>query len=308
MSLKDDLKKAENEVEKDFHVDKNLEEEILTELEGQRTFKSGALYWLIALIAFSWSLFQLYVSYYPVNSTIVRSIHLAFGMVLAFLIYPARKTPKNLESISIMDYIFAVVGGLGAAYIALDYVALSNRVGEFFARDIIIGVITTILLLEAGRRVIGVALSVVAIVFLSYDFFGQYLPDLISHKGASLTKITSQMYLTTEGIYGVPLGVSAGFVFLFVLFGSLLERAGAGEYFIKLAYAMLGKYSGGPAKASVVASGLTGIISGSSTAQCCNHWGFQQFLFMNKRQVSRPKRLHRFGEGPPGFSTQMGQA
>ncbi len=92
-----------------------------------------------------------------------------------------------------------------------------------------------------------------------------YLPDLISHKGASLTKITSQMYLTTEGIYGVPLGVSAGFVFLFVLFGSLLERAGAGEYFIKLAYAMLGKYSGGPAKASVVASGLTGIISGSST-------------------------------------------
>ncbi len=266
MSLNDDIKKAESEVEKDFHVDKNLEEEILTELEGQRNFKSGTLYWLIALIGFSWSLFQLYVSYYPVNSTIVRSIHLAFAMVLAFLIYPVIKKPKFLEKISIPDYIFAVVGGLGAAYIALDYVALSNRVGEYFARDIAIGVIFIILLLEAGRRVIGLALSVVAIVFLSYDFFGQYLPDLISHKGASLTKIISQMYLTTEGIYGVPLGVSAGFVFLFVLFGSLLERAGAGEYFIKLAYAMLGKYSGGPAKASVVASGLTGIISGSSTA------------------------------------------
>jgi TRAP transporter 4TM/12TM fusion protein len=266
MALKDDINKAEHEVQNDFHVDKNLEEEILTELEGQRNFKSGFSFWLIALIAFSWSLYQLYVTYYPVNSTIVRSVHLAFAMVLAFLIYPARKTKKNLEKISILDYILAILGGFGASYIALNYVALSNRVGDFTQLDIAIGVISMILLLEAGRRVIGIALSIVAIVFLSYDFFGQYLPDLISHKGASLTKIVSQMYLTTEGIFGVPLGVSAGFVFLFVLFGALLERAGAGEYFIKLAYAMLGKYSGGPAKASVVASGMTGIISGSSTA------------------------------------------
>ncbi len=266
MALKDDINKAEYEAQKDFHVDKNLEEEILTELEGQRNFKSGFSFWLIALIAFTWSLYQLYVTYYPVNSTIVRSVHLAFAMVLAFLIYPARKTKKNLEKISILDYILAILGGLGAAYIAINYVALSNRVGDYTQIDIAVGVISMILLLEAGRRVIGIALSIVAIVFLSYDFFGQYLPDLISHKGASLTKIVSQMYLTTEGIFGVPLGVSAGFVFLFVLFGALLERAGAGEYFIKLAYAMLGKYSGGPAKASVVASGMTGIISGSSTA------------------------------------------
>ncbi len=266
MALKDDINKAEYEVKKDFHIDKNLEEEILTELEGQRNFKSGFSFWLIALIAFSWSVFQLYVTYYPVNSTIVRSIHLAFAMVLAYLIYPARKSKKNLEKISIFDYILAILGGFGAAYIAINYTALSNRVGDFTQLDITVGVISMIFLLEAGRRVIGIALSIVAIVFLAYDFFGQYLPDLISHKGASLTKIISQMYLTTEGVFGVPLGVSAGFVFLFVLFGALLERAGAGEYFIKLAYAMLGKYSGGPAKASVVASGMTGIISGSSTA------------------------------------------
>ena len=266
MSLDKDLKKAEEEVLHDMHVDKNLEEEIITELEGQRNFKSGFPYWLIAVIAFSWSIYQLYVSYYPVNSTIVRSVHLAFAMVLAFLIYPTFKKPKLLEKITIPDYILAILGGFGAAYIAVDYVGISNRMGDFLQRDIIIGVVFTIILLEAGRRVIGMALSIVAIVFLAYDMFGQYLPDLISHKGASLTKITSQMYLTTEGIFGVPLGVSAGFVFLFVLFGALLERAGAGEYFIKLAYAMLGKYSGGPAKASVVASGLTGIISGSSTA------------------------------------------
>ena len=266
MSLDKDLKKAEEEVLYDMHVDKDLEEEIITELEGQRNFKSGFPYWLIAAIAFSWSVYQLYVSYFPVNSTIVRSVHLAFAMVLAFLIYPTFKKPKLLEKITIPDYILAILGGFGAAYIAVDYVGISNRMGDFLQSDIIIGVVFTIILLEAGRRVIGMALSIVAIIFLTYDMFGQYLPDLISHKGASMTKLTSQMYLTTEGIFGVPLGVSAGFVFLFVLFGALLERAGAGEYFIKLAYAMLGKYSGGPAKASVVASGLTGIISGSSTA------------------------------------------
>ena len=266
-----ELKKEIDDIEKEAlekcEVDKNLEEEILTELEGQRNFPSTSIYyWLIAIIAFSWSVYQLYVSYFPVNSTIVRSIHLAFAMVLAFLIYPIAKKPKFLKNISWFDWILAIIGGLGAAYIAIDYVGLSNRPGEYLMRDFVIGSLFIVILLEAGRRVIGIALSIVAIIFLIYDKFGDLMPDIISHKPASWDKIISQMYLTTEGIFGVPLGVSAGFVFLFVLFGALLERAGAGEYFIKLAYAMLGKYSGGPAKASVVASGLTGIISGSSTA------------------------------------------
>jgi len=266
-NLEKEVEEIEKEAVEEGKVDKDLEEKILTELEGQRNFPPSSIYyWIIAIIAFTWSLYQLYVSYFPVNSTIVRSIHLAFAMVLAFLIYPIAKKPKFLKDIQWWDWILAIIGGLGAAYIAIDYVGLSNRPGDYLPRDIIIGVIFIILLLEAGRRVIGIALSIVAIVFLLYDKFGQYLPELISHKGASLEKIIAQMYLTTEGIYGVPLGVSAGFVFLFVLFGALLERAGAGEYFIKLAYAFLGKYSGGPAKASVVASGLTGIISGSSTA------------------------------------------
>lgn len=248
-------------------VDKNLEKKILTELERQRNFSPNTFwYWAISLIAFSWSLYQLYVSYFPVNSTIVRSIHLTFAIVLAFLIYPILKKPKFLQKVAWYDILLAIIGAIGASYIAIDYVGLSNRPGDYLLRDVVIGIIFIIILLEAGRRVIGFALSLVAIIFLLYDKFGQYLPELISHKGASVEKIISQMYLTTEGIFGVPLGVSAGFVFLFVLFGSLLERAGAGEYFIKLAYALLGKYSGGPAKASVVASGMTGIISGSSTA------------------------------------------
>lgn len=243
------------------------EERLLSQLEGQRLFPPNTkIGWFIGIVAFCWSLFQLYVSYFPVNSTIVRSVHLAFGVFLAFLIYPVLKRPQFLKKINWWDWVLAVVGGLGALYIALDYTGLSNRPGAYLLRDYLIGGLFILILLEAGRRVIGFALSLVAILFILYDRFGQYLPDLISHKGASWEKLVTHLYLTTEGIFGVPLGVSAGFVFLFVLFGALLERAGAGEYFIKLAYAFLGKYSGGPAKASVVASGLTGIISGSSTA------------------------------------------
>ena len=198
MGLEKDLQKAEYEVLHDGVIDKNLEEEILTELEGQRNFKSGPLYWLIALVAFTWSVYQLYVTFFPINSTLVRSTHLAFAMVLAFLIYPIVKKPKQLKKISILDYIFAIVGGLGAAYIAIDYIALSNRVGDFLTRDIAVGIISIILLLEAGRRVIGLALSVVAIVFLSYYWVkhSAYIShDVFLYKSR---KVTQELFVYLE--------------------------------------------------------------------------------------------------------------
>ncbi len=249
------------------HIDHEKEEKILTELEGQRDFiPSDWKYWLVSLTAFFWSVFQLYVAYFPINSTLVRSAHLAFAMFLAYLTYPIIRKKIFRENIQWFDYLLAVIGALGVLYIFLDYSGLSERPGAYLQRDIIVAILATFLLLEASRRVLGPALLIIAVLFFFYDYFGQYMPDLIAHKGASINKLAGHMFLTTEGIFGVPLGVSAGFVFLFVLFGSLLERAGAGEYFINLAYAMLGKYKGGPAKASVAASGLTGIISGSSTA------------------------------------------
>ena len=155
--------------DKKAHINPDLEEELISELEGQRNFKSGKLYWLIAIIAFSWSLFQLYASYYPINSTIVRSIHLSFGIILAYLIYPAKKTKENLQTIRWYDYILAIIGGLAIAYIAIDYVGISNRPGDYLERDIIVAVIGTIFLLEASRRVLGLALGIVAITFLAYD-------------------------------------------------------------------------------------------------------------------------------------------
>ena len=240
---------------------------LVEELEGQRNLKEGSWqYWLIAIIAFSWSLYQIYVVVVPTNSVFVRSYHLAFALALAFAMYPMFRTPKTMSSIPWYNFPIAIASIIGALYIFINYDALNARSGAWSPLDVAMGVGTIFLLLKAARRSLGMALPIIALIFLAYDYFGQYMPDLIAHKGASINKIVGQMYLTTEGIFGVPLGVSASYVFLFVLFGALLERAGAGKYFIDLAYALLGKYDGGPAKASVAASGMMGIISGSSIA------------------------------------------
>lgn len=248
-------------------LDVEFSEENIEEIEGQRDFgKRDWQYWIIALIAFLWSIFQLYIAYVPTNSTISRSIHLGFAMMLTFLMYPPLKSYLRSIPTFYIDIVIGAIATFAALYLFLDFKGLSLRPGAYITRDVVVAIVGTALLLEASRRVIGSALAIVAMVFIAYDYFGPYMPELIAHKGASIEKLTGQLYLTTNGIFGVPLGVSASFVFLFVLFGAMLERAGAGEYFIKLSYAFLGRYRGGPAKASVVASGLTGMISGSSTA------------------------------------------
>lgn len=225
----------------------------------------GRILWFVPLC---WSLFQLwYASPFTValNDTEARSIHLAFAIFLAFTAYPALKhSPRN--RIPVQDWLFALAGSFSAGYLFLFYTDLASRAGAPTSMDIAVAVTGMILLLEATRRALGPPLMVVALVFLLYTFAGPYMPDVIAHKGASLNKAMSHMWLTTEGVFGVALGVSTSFVFLFVLFGALLDRAGAGGYFIKVAFSLLGHMRGGPAKAAVVASGLSGLISGSSIA------------------------------------------
>jgi len=278
------------------HTLKELESEeadesqkILNELEGQRVFgREHYEFWIISAIALAWSLFQLYIVVEPINSTISRSIHLTFGLSLAFLIYPMMRKPYFLKKIRWFGFTFAALGIYTASYIAVNYASLSQRPGDYLQIDIVIALLAIAVLLEAGRRVLGLALSIIAIVFLSYDVLGPYMPELIIHKGASLNKLAGHMFLTTEGIFGVPLGVSTGFVFLFVLFGSLLDKAGAGEYFINLAFSLLGKFRGGPAKAAVVASGFTGIMSGSSIANTVTTGTFT--IPLMKRTGFRPEQ------------------
>ncbi len=224
-------------------------------------------------VALAWSLFQLWiasplpfiVNFGVFNDTQSRAIHLAFAVFLAYLAYPAFANSRR-DRVPALDWVFALVGAFCASYLFFFYRELATRPGQPITQDLVVAVVGVVLLLEATRRALGLPMVIVAIVFLGYTFGGPYMPDMIAHKGASISRAMSHQWLTTEGVFGVALGVSSGFIFLFVLFGSLLDRAGAGNYFIKSAFALLGHMRGGPAKAAVVSSAATGIISGSSIA------------------------------------------
>ncbi|KAA0258602.1 TRAP transporter permease [Deferribacter autotrophicus] len=225
-------------------------------------------------IAIGWAFFQLALaSFLILNSTYVRAIHLAFALALVFLSIPFFKKPKKVlrflsvtDKIPLIDYIFTIAGIIAALYIVIDYNGIAMRAGSPLTRDVVFGLLLIILLLEATRRSIGPALSMIAIAFSLYAFLGPYMPEVLAYKGVSLTKYVNQISLSTEGIFGIPLGVSASIVYLFVLLGSMLDKAGAGKFFIDLAVSLLGKYKGGPAKAAIVSSALTGLVSGSSIA------------------------------------------
>ena len=282
---------------------------------------------LVYLTALSWSLFQLWIvsplpyslGFGVVPETQARSIHLAFAVFLAFLLFPARLPSARgphiaasfylflglglwllawqqhqaeqpwipvyllmgaaalalawpawrvapLERIPPVDWLLALAAAFAAGYLFLYHQELAQRPGRPQLADMIAAGLGMLLLLEATRRVLGPALMVIAGVFLLYTFAGPWMPDMLAHRGASFGRAMSQQWLSNEGVFGIALGVSTSFVFLFVLFGALLERAGAGGYFIRVAFSLLGHLRGGPAKAAVVASGLTGVVSGSSIA------------------------------------------
>ena len=229
---------------------------------------------VLFFVPLAWTLFQLwYASPLPFifnigifNSTEARAIHLAFAIFLAYTAYPTFKKRSPRHYIPVQDWVAGLVAAFCAAYLFIFYDELSARPGNPTQFDLVVGVIGLILLLEATRRALGPPLMAVAAVFMIYTFFGSHMPDVIAHKGASLSKGMSHYWLSTEGVFGVAVGVSTEMVFMFVLFGALLEQAGAGNYFIRAAFAGLGHMRGGPAKAAVVASGLTGIVSGSSIA------------------------------------------
>jgi len=230
-------------------------------------------------IAILWTFFQLwYASPFPFWFNIgmfkglpARAIHLGFALTLTFLIFPASRGKK----ISIYDILISLVAAFCCLYIYIFYDDLVNRGGILLVKEvfgfkvpveIIIGTIGIVILLEATRRAIGLPLVVIAICFLLFSYFGQYAPDIISHGGLSLKRLVGFQWFDQEAIFGIPIGVSVDFIFLFVLFGALLETAGGGKYFLDLAFAMVGKMRGGPAKAAILGSGMTGMISGSSIA------------------------------------------
>ncbi|UQZ87713.1 C4-dicarboxylate ABC transporter [Deltaproteobacteria bacterium Smac51] len=250
----------------------DLVEDMMDEETGRRKPK-GIPNTVLLIVPVIWSLFQLWITS-PIpyslgvgvlNDTASRSLHLGFAIFLAYLGFPMLKSSPR-SYIPIQDWIMAFVAAFCACYLYLFQNELARRPGIPTTTDIAVACVGMLLLLEATRRVMGLPMTCVAIIFLIYVFAGPYAPDMIAHRGASLSRAASQFWLTQEGVFGVPLGVSTSFVFLYVLFGAMLERAGAGNYLTALSFALLGHLRGGPAKAAVVASGLHGLISGSSIA------------------------------------------
>ena len=235
---------------------------------------------IVGAIAIIWSLFQLwYASPFPFifdfgmfKGLPARAIHLGFALTLTFLIFPFSRDKK----ISIIDIFISLLAAFCCLYIYFFYDQLVYRGGVLLILslgeninipiELIIGIIGILILLEATRRAIGLPLVIIAICFLLFSYFGKYAPDIISHGGLSLKRLVGFQWFDQEAIFGIPIGVSVDFIFLFVLFGALLETAGGGKYFLNLAFAMVGKMRGGPAKAAILGSGMTGLISGSSIA------------------------------------------
>ncbi len=253
-------------------LDEELETMVASADTGARK-PTGITARLLVSVAALWSLFQLWIAsplpyalgFGVFNATQARSIHLAFAVFLGFMAFPALKRSPR-DRVPLTDWLLALAGAFCAAYIYIFYAELAGRPGSPTTQDVAVGILGLVLLLEATRRALGPPLMIVALVFIVYSLAGPWMPGILAHRGVSVQALVNHQWLTTQGVFGIALGVSTSFVFLFVLFGALLDKAGAGNYFIKVAFSLLGHYRGGPAKAAVVASGMTGLISGSSIA------------------------------------------
>ena len=251
-------KKEDKIVDVDLH-------ELEVESGNRLEHLSPGIQKMVAVVGIIWTIFQVYTAVFGLFPAMVqRMTTLSFGLFLCFVCFKFKKNDTN--KVPIYDWIMAILAVAIDVYIIATLDTLTKRGGNPTQLDIIFGAILILLVLEATRRSVGKALVVVAIVFLVYAYVGPYLPGVIGHRGYSVSRISSQMFLTAEGIFGTPMSVMTTFVYSFVVFGSFLEVTGGAKLFIDLAFAMTGKFAGGPAKTAVVASGLLGTISGSGLA------------------------------------------
>lgn len=230
---------------------------------------------LISFIAICFSLFQLYTGLFGVlDAQLQRAVHLAFGLVLVYLLYPIRPQHRLRFAVHPVDAVLAILAAVPPLYLIVNYHELVLRAGNFTSTDFGVGLLGVLLVIEAARRVVGMPMVTVVGIFLAYAFLGPYIPGILGHRGVSWEQLVSHLFYTTEGVFGIPLGVSSTFIFLFILFGAYLESTGLGHFFIDLANAVAGWARGGPAKVAVLSSGLMGTVSGSSVANVAGTGSF----------------------------------
>ncbi len=221
---------------------------------------------IVSALAISFSVYQIYTaSFGLLDAQIHRAIHLSFGLCLVFLLYPTKKSWRR-DKLHPLDGVLAILGAAAPLYIVVNFRELILRAALPTSTDVLIGALGIVLVIEAARRVVGLPMVCVVLFFIAYAFAGQYMPGILAHRGLSVDYFVSHVFFTTEGIFGIPLGVSSTFIFLFILFGAYLEGTGLGKFFIDVANSVAGWASGGPAKVSVLSSGLMGTVSGSSVA------------------------------------------
>ena len=257
-------------------TNKDIEEKI-KKLDKESATVEYTGFWgkLISCICICFSLFHIYTGFFGTfDAMIQRCIHLSFGISLVFLLCPTKNSWIREGKVHPVDLSLAITSLIPPLYILLNYQSLILRAGTVTQVDFIIGLLGILMVLEAARRIVGWSIVGVVLLFLGYGYFGPYLPGPLAHRGLTLQQMVSHLFFTTEGVYGIPLGVSSTFIFLFILFGAYLEKTGLGKFFIDISNAIAGWASGGPAKVSVISSALQGTISGSSVANVVGSGSF----------------------------------
>ena len=230
---------------------------------------------IIAAICICFSLFQIYTGIFgTLDAMIQRCIHLSFGLCLVYLLCPTKKEWIKDGKFHWLDVGLAILAMVPPVYILVNYQQLILRAGTVTPLDTVIGTLGIVMVIEAARRIVGLPIVIVVLCFLGFGFFGPYMPGPLAHRGLSLQQMVGHLFFTTEGVFGIPLGVSSTFIFLFILFGAFLEKTGLGKFFIDIANAIAGWASGGPAKVAVLSSALQGTISGSSVANVVGSGSF----------------------------------
>ncbi|MBR1886063.1 MAG: TRAP transporter permease [Schwartzia sp.] len=242
--------------------------------EANALTHTGWMAKFVSSLAIAFSVFQLYTAVFGVlDAQLQRAVHLGFGLALVYLLYPTFPGSRG-TTLHCIDYVLAFLGAAAPAYLVIEYNDLVLRAGTVTQTDFIVGLVGVLLVIEATRRVVGIPMVCVVLFFLAYAFLGPDMPGMLAHRGLTPQQLVGHLFFTTEGIFGIPMGVSSTFIFLFILFGAYLDSTGLGKFFIDLANAVAGWASGGPAKVAVLSSGLMGTVSGSSVANVAGTGSF----------------------------------